>query len=200
MLLSSVFVSFDLRYHGGADRFFVCCLIRPPAVTRHRSPQARSCSTGPLNPFLFNHGNNRDLPGSWGASISGLPRSSTPEGRSCLAYSGSSVQPPIRRRRPLQLTRFRGCLTRLPGSLSTLPRLRYLRRARLASGWWPAFTGWAFFTHKAPLVSFRFNLSTHVIPSSFSRLILARRSSCLCVNKRDGKPGVRMWPGILGAS
>ena len=182
MLLSSVFVSFDLQYHGGADRSS-CVVWRPPAVTRHWSPRARSCSTGPLTRFFSNHGNNRDLPGSWGASISGLPRSSTPEGRLCLALFGSSVQPPIRQlRRPLRPTRFRGSLTRLPGSLSTLPRLRYLRRARLASGWWPAFTGWAFFTHKAPLESFRFNMSTHVIPSSFSRLILAR---CLRVEVRN---------------
>ena len=154
--------------------FFVCCL----ATSRGHStlvPAGQELFDGSPYPFLFQPWKQSGSPRFLG-SLHFRSATLLDPGRAFLpGLFSSSVRPPIRRRRrPLRLTRFRGSLTWLPGSLSTLPRLRYLRRARLASGWWPAFTGWAFFTHKAPLESFRSAMSTHVIPSSFSRLILAR--------------------------
>ena len=78
---------------------------------------------------------------------------------------------------PFDHPRFRGSLTRLSDSLSTLPRLRYLRRARLASGWWPTSFRVGLLSHMAPLKGFRSFLSSQGITSSFPRLLLA---PCLC--------------------
>jgi hypothetical protein len=62
---------------------------------------------------------------------------------SSLARYAASVLPPlIRRRRLPQQTSFRGSITQLLHSLSTLRAAVTDDYARLTCSWWPAFTAW----------------------------------------------------------
>ncbi len=64
-------------------------------------------------------------------------------GRALLpCHLGSSVLPPLDRRRRPQRSQFRGSFTQLQHLLSTLPDSAFPTLARLASGGWQTLTGW----------------------------------------------------------
>ena len=152
---------------------FVLSPLRPPAVTRHPSPRAGSCSTGlPPVPLTVETSGSPRFLGSHtyrSAPLLDPGRASLPGLLSAVPFCPRFNN----HEGPFDLPRFRGSLTRLSGSLSTLPRLRYLRRARLASGWWPTSFRVGLVTHMAPLKGFRSILSSQGITSPFPRLRLA---------------------------
>ena len=156
---------------------FVLSPLRPPAVTRHPSPRAGSCSTGlPPVPLTVETSGSPRFLGSHtyrSAPLLDPGRASLPGLLSAVPFCPRFNN----HEGPFDLPRFRGSLTRLSGSLSTLPPLRYLRRARLASGWWPTSFRVGLVTHMAPLKGFRSILSSQGITSPFPRLRLA---PCLC--------------------
>ena len=83
------------------------------------------------------------LPGSWRVPPVPLPCSRNPGRASLPCLSSKSVLPPqVRPRRPQQSCNFRGSVTRLQYSLSTLPDSAFPTLARLPSGGWQALTGW----------------------------------------------------------
>ena len=131
------FVSLPRRFPFRAPSF-------APAVAARRSPQARPFGT-PAG--LMRRLSSTECMGS--PRFLGNPRALAP-----LSDPGvASRARPLRRAGAASAFRtasahpnlsFRGCITRLSHSLSTLRGLDYSRtRARLASGWRPAFTGQA---------------------------------------------------------
>ena len=131
------FVSLPRRYRG-AHR---CLLLRRPRAARPRPGhlvRRRASRAG-------SHTRNAwDLPGSW-ATLVRSPRSRTP-GRPPAPGQSRREGAAVAFRRALAHPNwsFRGSITRLSHSLSTLRGLdRSRSRARLATGRWPAFTGQA---------------------------------------------------------
>jgi hypothetical protein len=86
----------------------------------------------------------------------------TPAAPTCHAFAASRVLPSqVRPRRPQRSSKFRGSITRLQCSLSTLPDSAFPTLARLASGGWQALTGW----DSNPLDSFgEFQARVHLPP------------------------------------
>ena len=177
---------------------FVLSPLRPPAVTRHPSPRAGSCSTGlPPVPLTVETSGSPRFLGSHtyrSAPLLDPGRASLPGLLSAVPFCPRFNN----HEGPFDLPRFRGSLTRLSGSLSTLPRLRYLRRARLASGWWPTSFRVGLVTHMAPLKGFRSVMSSHGITSSFPRFTLA---PCLSGERKEKlRVFVRVGPGAARAA
>lgn len=78
-----------------------------------------------------------------GSPLVPLPRSRTPAAPALRCHSRNQVLPPYtERRRPQHSTDFRGSITRLQHSLSTLPDSAFPTLARLASGGWQTLSGW----------------------------------------------------------
>jgi len=78
-----------------------------------------------------------------GSPLVPLPCSRTPAAPALLCHYRNQVLPPhTENRRPQHSTDFRGSITRLQHSLSTLPDSDFPTLARLASGGWQALTGW----------------------------------------------------------
>ena len=78
-----------------------------------------------------------------GSPLVPLPRSRTPAAPALRCHCRNQVLPPhTERRRPQHSTDFRGSITRLQHSLSTLPASAFPTLARLASGGWQALSGW----------------------------------------------------------
>ncbi len=96
-----------------------------------------------VTPNQFVWWSSTGLPGSWGV-LSCLCPAHRPRPRPlCHAIYAKPVLPPLQgRRRPQHLTSFRGSITRLQHSLSTLPASDFPTLARLASGGWQTLTGW----------------------------------------------------------
>jgi hypothetical protein len=86
----------------------------------------------------------------------------TPAAPTCHAFAASRVLPSqVRPRRPQRSSKFRGSITRLQCSLSTLPDSAFPTLARLASGGWQALTG----RDSNPLDSFgEFQVRVHLPP------------------------------------
>jgi len=83
------------------------------------------------------------LPGSWRVPPVPLPCSRDPGRAPLPCLSSKAVLPPqVKPRRPQQSCNFRGSVTRLQYSLSTLPDSAFPTLARLPSGGWQALTGW----------------------------------------------------------
>ena len=78
-----------------------------------------------------------------GSPLVPLPRSRTPAAPVLLChYRNQVLSPHTKQRRPQRSTNFRGSITRLQHSLSTLPASDFPTLARLASGGWQTLTGW----------------------------------------------------------
>ena len=78
-----------------------------------------------------------------GSPLVPLPCSRTPAAPALLCHYRNQVLPPhTENRRPQHSTDFRGSITRLQHSLSTLPDSDFPTLARLASGGWQALAGW----------------------------------------------------------
>ena len=130
------FVSFAWRYRDLPHRF---APARGWDSYAHR-PGLFSRSPKPL---LLTHGDVRasQVPG-W-TPVCGRPARGPRTGPLRQAITAQECcRRPSETRRPNRFASFRGSVTQLPQSLSTLRGLRYRRaRARLASGWWPTFAG-----------------------------------------------------------
>ena len=150
---------------GGADSLRSCGLSAPCP----RRPGACSAG-GPLSGIFPGDDRISHVPGE---SLCVSAPLSDPGRMPTSRHNDVFVLPSRVGRRRLQHTvMFRGSITRLLHSLSTLPRLRYLRRARLVSGWWLTFTRW----DSNPQDSGeRFQTPDSLLESSsFPRLIMAR--------------------------
>jgi hypothetical protein len=101
-----------------------------------------------------------------GSPLVPLPRSPTPAAPPAPCHLGAEVSPPqVRPRRPQHSCNFRGSITRLRYSLSTLPASAFPTLARLASGGWQTLTGW----DSNPLGSFSEFQVWHSLPYLFQR-------------------------------
>lgn len=136
-----------VRPRFGSLRADVTChstVASLPCAAHGAAPRAgwlwSAGSTPSVRPFLGGDDRPSQVPGQPRCASALL---SDPAGARCQAIAASSPGPgcsddPA----PRVFVRFRGSITRHRHSLSTLPRSGCPRRARLASGWWPASTGW----------------------------------------------------------
>jgi hypothetical protein len=117
-------------------------------------------------------GRTQDLPGSWRIHPISLPRSQIPAGSSALTLSDRRCCPQARHPEDASTTSMSGfnyaaSISAAYASSDALPH----PHARLASGWWLAFTGW----ESNPLDSIESFCPLHRT-SSFPRLYLALAS------------------------
>jgi len=124
------------RWYRGARR---CSLLRRPRAARHKPGhlvRRRALRAG-------SHSRNAwDLPGSWATLRALAPLLDPGEASRARPLRRGGAADAFRRALAHPNWSFRGSITRLSHSLSTLRgRDRSRSRARLATGWWPAFAG-----------------------------------------------------------
>jgi hypothetical protein len=113
--------------HPAALRFL---RLAVPALQARFVPIGVACDaegqgfslTRPGYPYPASHWRRQGLPRSWGTPTVPLPCSSTPAGPSASGQYDATARPPLEPRRGLPQGDFRGSITRLRHSLSTLRR------------------------------------------------------------------------------
>jgi hypothetical protein len=146
----------------------------PPILSMSSLPCGGELRTSlaPIKPGtagLLSAGRTQDLPGSWRIHPISLPRSQIPAGSSALTLSDRRCCPQARDPEDASTTSMSGfnyaaSISAAYASSDALPH----PHARLASGWWLAFTGW----ESNPLDSIESFCPLHRT-SSFPRLYLA---------------------------
>ena len=172
------FVAFAWRYHQPPSFF-----VSPVQLQRGKIQNRPGCfglsPWSPLNQIPW--WSSTGLPGSWGVLSCLCPALGPRPRLPCYAITAIRCCPRYaKQRRPQHSTDFRGSITRLQHSLSTLPASDFPTLARLASGGWQTLTGWDsnpldstanFMYGGSPILSQRSRLC--LAPSAFLRCVLS---------------------------
>jgi len=146
----------SVRRSFGSLRPAVTCHSTAASLPIRRAVQRRGWVTlvrrfHPISPALVSV-ETAGSPRFLGNPLVLPPCSRTPPGRTRQAVCGACARPGLVQRSGLPGgCRSRGSIARHRHSLSTLPRSDCSRRARLASGGWPASAGWDSLTHRVAL-------------------------------------------------